>query len=216
MCIPADPAFPSRCFRRDKMSVATAPSGSAVFNNRIALEIRGDVAQLGERLPCTQEVDGSSPFISTISFRRSCTTPARRSPMLLLERRQTGGDMEDPLINLADDLIAEDVREFIRENVDSFITWELMVFLHSNPEFMGNILDLAAALGRDEKDVLKAVLFNVEQRFLVAEHKAGEPFYWFTNDPELRSCIARAVEAAQDSNVRLRVIAHILSKSSSR
>ena len=124
--------------------------------------------------------------------------------------------MEDPLINLADDLIAEDVREFIRENVDSFITWELMVFLHSNPEFMGNILDLAAALGRDEKDVLKAVLFNVEQRFLVAEHKAGEPFYWFTNDPELRSCIARAVEAAQDSNVRLRVIAHILSKSSSR
>jgi hypothetical protein len=124
--------------------------------------------------------------------------------------------MEDPLVDLADELIAEGVREFISENVDSFITWELMVFLHGNPEFMGNILDLAAALGRDEKDVLKVVLFNVERGFLVAEHKAGEPFYWFTNDPELRRRIAQAVEAAQDSNVRLRVIAHILRKSGSR
>ena len=26
---------------------------------------RGDVAQLGERLPCTQEAIGSNPFIST-------------------------------------------------------------------------------------------------------------------------------------------------------
>ncbi len=124
--------------------------------------------------------------------------------------------MDDPFVDLADDLIPQDVREFISENVDSFITWELLSFLHSNPEFLGNILDLAAALGRDEKDVLKAVLFNVERGFLVAEHKAGEPFYWFNDDAELRQRVARAVDAAQDSNVRIRVIAHILYKSSSR
>lgn len=123
--------------------------------------------------------------------------------------------MEDPLVDHANDLIAHEVREFISENVDSFITWDLLVFLHGNPEFMGNILDLAAALGRDEKDVLKAVLFSVERGFLVAERKAGEPFYWFINDPELRRRVAQVVEAAQDSNIRLRVIAHILRKSSS-
>ena len=30
-------------------------------------EIRGDIAQLGERLPCKQEVAGSIPTISTTS-----------------------------------------------------------------------------------------------------------------------------------------------------
>ena len=31
-------------------------------------EIRGDIAQLGERLPCKQEVAGSIPTISTTYF----------------------------------------------------------------------------------------------------------------------------------------------------
>ncbi len=124
--------------------------------------------------------------------------------------------MEDPLVDLAEDLVSQDVREFISEYVDSFITWELLSFLHFNPEFMGNILDLAAALGRDEKDVLKGVLVNVERGFLVAESKAGEPFYWFTADTELQRRVAEAVEAAQDSNVKLRIIAFILRRSGSR
>ena len=32
--------------------------------------IEGAIAQLGERLPCTQEVSGSSPLSSTIPSRR--------------------------------------------------------------------------------------------------------------------------------------------------
>ena len=31
----------------------------------MCLEKRGDIAQLGERLPCKQEVSGSIPLIST-------------------------------------------------------------------------------------------------------------------------------------------------------
>ena len=30
--------------------------------------INGGIAQLGERLPCKQEVNGSIPFISTIQY----------------------------------------------------------------------------------------------------------------------------------------------------
>ena len=33
-------------------------------------EIRGDIAQLGERLPCKQEVAGSNPTISTKRIKR--------------------------------------------------------------------------------------------------------------------------------------------------
>ena len=37
---------------------------SSVFRD---VFVRGGVAQLGERLPCTQEVIGSIPFTSTIN-----------------------------------------------------------------------------------------------------------------------------------------------------
>ena len=50
----------------------------------------GDIAQLGERLPCTQEVTGSSPVISTKLFshlrvsdrRTSATAPVMRTSSL--------------------------------------------------------------------------------------------------------------------------------------
>jgi hypothetical protein len=40
------------------------------FGRETKVRLEGGVAQLGERLPCTQEVIGSSPFTSTILPRR--------------------------------------------------------------------------------------------------------------------------------------------------
>ena len=37
---------------------------------KTGVEIIGDIAQLGERLPCKQEVAGSIPTISTIAYPR--------------------------------------------------------------------------------------------------------------------------------------------------
>ena len=38
----------------------------SLFNlEGVRREIEGDIAQLGERLPCKQEVSGSNPLIST-------------------------------------------------------------------------------------------------------------------------------------------------------
>ena len=46
-----------------RSSVAVVPSSDPVYYPGSAL--RGDVAQLGERLNGIQEVDGSIPFVST-------------------------------------------------------------------------------------------------------------------------------------------------------
>ncbi len=46
--------------------------GLSVSGNQRFYEIDGAIAQLGERLPCTQEVSGSIPLSSTII---SCTKP---------------------------------------------------------------------------------------------------------------------------------------------
>jgi hypothetical protein len=38
------------------------------FESNMLRQIEGDVAQLGEHLPCKQAVVGSMPFVSTIFF----------------------------------------------------------------------------------------------------------------------------------------------------
>ena len=46
-------------------------------------EIEGDIAQLGERLPCKQEVAGSNPTIST---KRISVNPSKDGPVAQLAR----------------------------------------------------------------------------------------------------------------------------------
>ncbi|MHB8781597.1 MAG: hypothetical protein ACYC55_09470 [Candidatus Geothermincolia bacterium] len=118
--------------------------------------------------------------------------------------------MSEPLFDPEGTGITPEVGEFVTLYIDSFITWELLVFLHDNPEFMGNILDIAAVLGRDERDVLPAVRAGIERGFVIAEVKAGETFYWYTAESEWRYRVDAVMQAAQDTNVRLSIIAQIL------
>ncbi len=118
--------------------------------------------------------------------------------------------MSEPLFDPEGAGITPEVGEFVTLYIDSFITWELLVFLHDNPEFMGNILDITAVLGRDERDVLPAVHAGIERGFIIAEVKAGETFYWYTPESERRDRVNAVMQAAQDTNVRLSIIAQIL------
>ena len=45
-------------------------NGSLFNLEGVRREIEGDIAQLGERLPCKQEVAGSNPTISTKRIKR--------------------------------------------------------------------------------------------------------------------------------------------------
>jgi hypothetical protein len=51
-------------------------------NLQIVSGLVGDVAQLGEHLPCKQEVGGSTPLISTIVKYSKRSTEARKSNVL--------------------------------------------------------------------------------------------------------------------------------------
>ena len=48
----------------------SAAEGSLFNLEGVRREIEGDIAQLGERLPCKQEVAGSNPTISTKRIKR--------------------------------------------------------------------------------------------------------------------------------------------------
>ena len=51
---------------RSKNLLAVSFSGFALEKRFIRIHLYGGLAQLGERLPCKQEVSGSNPLISTI------------------------------------------------------------------------------------------------------------------------------------------------------
>ena len=53
-------------------------------------EIEGDIAQLGERLPCKQEVAGSIPTISTTQLKNSRTQIKAQRSGFDLKRRRSG------------------------------------------------------------------------------------------------------------------------------
>ena len=54
------------------------------------MKIEGDIAQLGERLPCKQEVAGSIPTISTTQLKNSRTQIKAQRSGFDLKRRRSG------------------------------------------------------------------------------------------------------------------------------
>ena len=53
------------------LRLASGARNGTLFNlEGVRREIEGDIAQLGERLPCKQEVAGSNPTISTKRIKR--------------------------------------------------------------------------------------------------------------------------------------------------
>ena len=59
-------------------------------------EIEGDIAQLGERLPCKQEVAGSIPTISTTQLKNSRTQIKAQRSGFDLKRRRSGASELSP------------------------------------------------------------------------------------------------------------------------
>ena len=60
------------------------------------MKIEGDIAQLGERLPCKQEVAGSIPTISTTQLKNSRTQIKAQRSGFDLKRRRSGASELSP------------------------------------------------------------------------------------------------------------------------
>ncbi|MEM7030762.1 MAG: hypothetical protein AAF629_14440 [Chloroflexota bacterium] len=118
-------------------------------------------------------------------------------------------DKDDFTAKLMDDM-PEDLLEFVKDKVNSFIKWDLVKFFHENPHTMDTIENIAkyagralTALGPELEDLEESGIMN---RSVVNEQSV----YYLTEDKTMRDLIDRFIVACEDRHFRVKAVYHII------
>lgn len=107
-----------------------------------------------------------------------------------------------------DEVLGPVVTSFVDRHVRSLLTWDVLVFFHRNPDAVLDVGGLASTLSRREDELAPEVKALAVDRIL---HCAGG-LVRYRPDPEMRTTIEAFVEAGQERNRRLALIAAVLQK----
>lgn len=102
------------------------------------------------------------------------------------------------------------VLTLIREHISSFTRWDVIRFLHENPNTEDTAENLARFVGRAADVIVGEARELAEEGILQAETMAGQTIYCLTTDAQVRQRIADLVEAARDRTFRMKLVYHIL------
>ncbi len=100
--------------------------------------------------------------------------------------------------------------EFIRTKINSFIKWDLLKLLYSNPHTVDTAERLARQCGRSLESVLKSLEEMVKENLLEMHFVAGIPVYSISKEENTRRLVEKFLEACKNRQVRVRVVYHIL------
>ncbi|MBN1486439.1 MAG: winged helix-turn-helix transcriptional regulator [Anaerolineae bacterium] len=120
-------------------------------------------------------------------------------------------------MNTKNDLIArmmddmqEDLIVFIKDNVDSFVKWDLIRFFYENPHTIDSVENIARYTGRSPGAV-QGELAELATHGLLEENKVGRmAVYALSSDPKVRQQIADFIQASNDPKFRPKIIFHLL------
>lgn len=102
--------------------------------------------------------------------------------------------------------------EFIRTKINSFIKWDLLKLLYSNPHTVDTAERLARQCGRSLESVLKSLEEMVREGLLEMHFVAGIPVYSISKEEKARRLVEKFLEACKNRQVRVRVVYHILKR----
>ena len=118
-------------------------------------------------------------------------------------------DRDSYAANLMDDIDPR-ILELIQTRINSFIKWDLVRFLHTNPHTADTAENLARYTGRDVRLVEPELHELVDDGVLDAEDLSGMIVYTLTTDPELRELVDRFIERCDDRQFRIKAIYHVI------
>jgi len=107
------------------------------------------------------------------------------------------------------------VSEFVDEYVDSFITWDLVLFFYENPFTMGTPSSIAMSIGRLDSDVLPYLEKLVEKKVLSREEHvqdSAEAVYSYIPDKDFERRVEQFQKALKDRASRLMIVSKVLQK----
>ncbi len=100
--------------------------------------------------------------------------------------------------------------DFVRNQVDTFVKWDLVRFFHDNPYAVDTATNIARFTGRDSLTVERE-LGELAERGVLETSTAGEKrIYRYVKDLPTRDMIQRFVLACDDRNFRVRAINQVI------
>jgi len=100
--------------------------------------------------------------------------------------------------------------QFLRNQVNSFVKWDLVRFFHENPHTTDTVDNIARYLGRDlaatEQELAALAASGVLRRESIGELTV----YSLATDQEMRDLVEQFVLACHDRQFRVKAIYHII------
>lgn len=109
-------------------------------------------------------------------------------------------------------LMDDQLLEFLREKVNSFIKWDLIRFFHDNPHTRDTPENIARYTGRDAKTIEHELRGLVSVGVLRTENISGHDVYALVDDEEIRETIHRFMAACHDRQFRVEAIHHVINE----
>lgn len=108
--------------------------------------------------------------------------------------------------------ISTDLRDFIVNYIDSFLTWDLLVFFHTNPGTINGPAELAASLGRKEDEIKDPLDFLESKQVLKRKSFRGKNVYFYSPPEEIKEKVEKFVKGLDSKNFRFHAISIVLKK----
>jgi hypothetical protein len=113
----------------------------------------------------------------------------------------------------------QQVGNFVEEFVDSFITWDLILFFHENPYTVGSPSSIAMSIGRLGSDIEPFLERMATKGILSHEFRAGEgaeTIYAYKPEPDFEKMVIDFKRALRDRASRLIIVSKVLQKEARR
>lgn len=106
-----------------------------------------------------------------------------------------------------------DVRNFVKNYIDSFIKWDILNFFQKNPSARVTLRDIATIIGRNLETVERELEKLVDGKIILKEEEGNLTFYVFSSDREKRKAVEKFIFYCESSReARLKVVQEILRK----
>lgn len=113
------------------------------------------------------------------------------------------------------DNIDPSVSSFVDEYLDSFITWDLILFFYENPFTVGSPSSIAMSIGRLDSDVLPYLEKLVDKNILSKElqvRDSSETIFSYVPEKNFESSVEEFKKALKDRASRLMIVSKVLQK----
>ncbi len=110
------------------------------------------------------------------------------------------------------DTLPSEIEKFIERFIDSFISWDLIVFFHTNSGTVDTCKGLASRLGRKEDEVRASLEELCKKGLLRKRVGSCKEVYFYSPSPHLREVVDEFVKCLEDRSFRLKVLSFLLKK----